>query len=166
MRTKYIGLAAVLVLGLISCGIYKFKDASFPPDIKTIKLNFIDNKARYINAQLAPKLNERLQQKLISQTPLKRSTADDADYVISGQITDYSVSTSGVVNNQVSTNNLNVSIHIVLKDNKHQEEKEHDVTKSFPFPGQSSLQQVETTLTDEIVRGMSDEIFNRLFSNW
>lgn len=155
----------LLVAGLISCGVYKFKDTNFPPDVKTIKLNFFENKARYINAQLAPKLNEKLQQKVISQTPLKRSTSDDADYVVSGYINEYSVTTSGVANKAVTTNNLNVGVHIVLKDNKHQADKEYDVTKAFPFSAELNLQAVENSLTDEIVRGISDEIFNRLFSD-
>ena len=157
---------ALSILFISSCGIYKFKDTNFPPDIKTVKLNFFENKARYINPQLAPKLNEKLQQKIISQTPLIRSTSDEADYVISGSISDYYVSTAGVSNQQVSSSNLNVSIHVILKNNKTQKLDEYDVSKAFPFSGQRTLQEVENSLTDDIVRGVSDEIFNRLFSNW
>jgi len=151
---------------LSSCGVYTLKDVNFPPDIKTVKLNFFDNKSRYISPILAPRLNERLQQKIINQTPLKRSTSDEADYVISGWISDYYVTTSAIVNQQVATNNLNVNVHVILKNNKNQKEDEYDVNKAFPFSGNKSLQQVETELTDDIVRGMVDEIFNRLFSNW
>lgn len=166
MKNLPLILLACLSLMLGSCGVYTFKDVSFPPDIKTAKLNFIENKSRYINPQLAPKLNEKLQQKLVSQTPLKRSSNDDADLVISGSITDYSVTTAGISGQQVSTNNLNVSIHITLKNNKAQTVEEYDVAKSFPFDGRSTLQQVENSLTDVIVKGMTEEIFNRLFSNW
>ncbi|MEO7310578.1 MAG: LPS assembly lipoprotein LptE [Chitinophagaceae bacterium] len=161
------GLAFTFLLMLMSsCSIYKFKDTNFPPDIKTVKLNFFENKARYINPQLAPKLNERLQQKMISQTPLKRSTSDEADYVIIGWISDYYVTTAGVSNQQVSSSNLNVAIHVILKNNKTQKTDEYDVSKAFPFNGQKTLQEVENSLTDDIVKGISDEIFNRLFSNW
>ena len=160
-------IACSLMLFLItSCGIYKFKDTNFPADIKTVKLNFFENKARYINPQLAPKLNEKLQQKIIGQTPLKRSNSDEADYVISGSISDYYVSIAGVSNGQGTSNNLNVGIHVILKNNKTQKQDEYDVTKSFPFSGQLSLQQIENSITDDIVKGISDEIFNRLFSNW
>ncbi|MES2773922.1 MAG: LPS assembly lipoprotein LptE [Bacteroidota bacterium] len=159
-------VTCTLLLSLVSCGIYKFKDTNFPPDIKTVKLNYFENKARYINPQLAPKLNEKLQQKIISQTPLKRSTSDEADYVISGSIRDYYVSTAGVSNQQVSSSNLNVVINVILKNNKTQKQEEYDVSKAFPFSGQRTLQEVENSLTDDIVKGVSDEIFNRLFSNW
>ena len=151
---------------LSSCGVYTLKDVNFPPDIKTVKLNFFENKARFINPLLAPRLNERLQQKVINQTPLKRSTSDEADYVISGYISDYYPTTSAIVNQQVATNNLNVNVHITLKNNKTQKEEEYDVNKAFPFSGNKNLEQVGAELTDDIVRGVTDEIFNRLFSNW
>lgn len=149
-----------------SCKIYSFKDASIPPEIKTIKLGFFENKARYINPQLAPQLNTNLQAKLVSQTGRQPSTHDDADYVISGFISDYSVTTSGISNGQVSTNRLTVGVHIILKDNKHQKQDEYDVSKSFEFPGTSTITAVENSLTGEIVTGLTTEIFNRLFSSW
>jgi Lipopolysaccharide-assembly len=159
-------LACILLFSAVSCGVYTFKDISIPPEIQTVKLNFFQNKARYINPQLAPKLNERFQQKIVTQTKLKRTTSDEADYVISGSISDYYVSTAGVSNQQVSTSNLNVGIHITLKNNKKPETKEYDVSKAFPFSGQKTLQEVENSITDEIVKGITDEIFNRLFSEW
>ncbi len=168
-RSRHLVLYLVvctLLFSTVSCGIYTFKDISIPPDIQTVKLNFFLNKARYINPQLAPKLNERFQQKIVTQTKLKRTTSDEADYVISGSISDYYVSTAGVSNQQVSTSNLNVGIHVTLKNNKKPDTKEYDISKSFPFSGQSTLQEVENSITDEIVKGITDEIFNRLFSEW
>lgn len=161
---RWIGI--VLAIFLVSCGAYKFNDTSIPPEIKTIKLAYIDNKSRYINAQLAPKLNDRLQQKIVSQTRLTRTNSDDADYVISGSIVDYTVTTSGISNQQASINRLNVGVHLVLKDNKNAKDNPVDVSKSFEFPSSQTISSVEQTLTDEIVRGMTDEIFNKLFSNW
>jgi DNA polymerase/3'-5' exonuclease PolX len=149
-----------------ACSIYKFNDTSIPAEIKTIKLAFIENKARYINPQLAPKLNDRLQQKIVGQTRLTRSTSDDADYVITGSISDYSVTTSGITNQQASINRLNVGVRLMLKNNKTSKETPIDVSKSFEFPGTQTINQVEQSLTDEIVRGMTDEIFNKLFSDW
>ena len=58
----------LLSIGLSGCGIYSFKDAVIPDNIKTIKIGFIENKARYVNPQLAPQLTDKLLQKIISQT--------------------------------------------------------------------------------------------------
>lgn len=149
-----------------SCGFYTFKDVSIPADIQTVKLSFIENRARYVNPQLSPRLTNKLQDKIVGQTRLKRTTSDDADWVISGYVNDYSVTTSGISGQQVSTQRLTVGAHISLKDNKTQKDQEYDVTKSFEFPANRSLQQAEAALIEDIIRGLSDEIFNRLFSNW
>lgn len=166
LRLTYFLFLIPIFLLLSSCKIYSFKDASIPPEIKTIKLGFFENRARYINPQLAPQLNTNLQAKLVGQTGRQPSTHDDADYVISGYISDYSVTTSGISNGQVSTNRLTVGVHITLKDNKHQKQDEYDVSKSFEFPGTSTITAVENSLTGDIVTGLTTEIFNKLFSSW
>lgn len=142
------------------------KDSSIPPEIKTIKLGLFENKARYINPQLAPKLNQNLQSKLVSQTGRQPSTRDDADYVINGFINDYTVTTSGISNGQVSSNRLTVAVHVVLQDNKNQKQEEYDVSKSFEFSGTQTITDVENSLTADIVTGLTTEIFNKLFSGW
>ena len=67
-------MMVVLFTSLLSgCGIYSFKDAIIPDNIKTVKIGFIENKARYVNPQLAPLLTDKLQQKIIGQTKLTLS---------------------------------------------------------------------------------------------
>ena len=160
-------LLLVIAAGLSSCGVYTFKDVSIPADIKSVKVNFIENKARYVNPQLSPRLTDRLQQKIVSQTRLSRTNNDDADWIISGVVTEYNPTiTSGISGQQVSTNRLSVTVHITLKDNKNQKTQEYDVNKSFEYPSSQTIQQAEASLGDDLIRGLSDEIFNRLFSNW
>lgn len=161
-----LGLSCLLIAGLASCGVYTFKDVSIPADIKTVKLHFIENKARYVNPQLSPRLTNKLQDKIVGQTRLTRTDSEEADWVISGYISDYSVVTSGISSQAASTNRLTVSAHIVLKDNKTLKDQEYDVTKSFEFNATQTIQQAEAALGDQIIQGLSDEIFNRLFSNW
>src|SRR6478672_11980907 len=79
-----------IIIFLSSCGIYTFKDVSIPPEVKTIKISYIENKARIVNPQLSPRLTDALQQKISNQTKLTRTTSDDAHYQISGAITNYS----------------------------------------------------------------------------
>jgi hypothetical protein len=162
-------VASILFLGsllLQACGVYTFKDVSIPPEIKTVKVNFIENKARLVNPRLSPSLTDRLQQKIVGQTRLTRTNNDDADWVISGAITEYGVTTSGISAQQASMNRLSVLVNISLRDNITGKTSEYQVTKSFEFAGNLTLQQAETQLGDELIRGISDEIFNRLFSNW
>ena len=145
---------------------YSLKDVSIPPDVKTVKVNVFENRARYVNPLLAPRLTDRLRQKIVNQTRLSQ-TNNEADYNVSGTITDYSVTTSGISNQQASSNNLNVTVHLVFVnrlDNK--ANFEADVTRNFPFNASLTLQQAENQLADEIIGNLTDEIFNRIFSNW
>ncbi|MFX6949491.1 LPS assembly lipoprotein LptE, partial [Acinetobacter baumannii] len=80
------------------------RDAVIPTDVKTVKIGFIENRARYINPQLSPKLTDKLQVKITNQTKLTRTNSDDAHYVINGTITNYDGSqTVGVSAQQAST---------------------------------------------------------------
>lgn len=145
---------------------FSMRDVSIPPEVKTVKVNFFENRARYINPLLSPRLTEKLRQKIVNQTRLSQ-TNGEAHYEISGTITDYSVSTSGISDKQSSMNNLNVTVNIIFK-NRLDEKKnfENSITRNFPFSATRSLQQAEAELNDAIINNMSDEIFNKIFSNW
>jgi hypothetical protein len=145
---------------------YSLKDVSIPTEVKTVKVFFIENKARYINPQLSPKLTDKLRQKIVNQTRLSQ-TNNEADYEVSGYISDYSVSTSGISQQQVASNNLNVTVHITFR-NRLDEKKnfEADITRNFPFSSSKSLTQAEGELNEQIINNLTDEIFNRIFSNW
>jgi len=162
-----ISLMLFFVSLLSSCGIYSFKDVSIDySKIKTIKIGFIENKARYVNPQLSPRVTDKLQQKIVSQTKLVRTNNDDAHLQISGYISDYSVSTTAISSTQATGNRLTVSVHLIVKNTVENKNDEFDVSRNFDFSANLSLQQAEVQLQDEIVRNITDEIFNRLFSNW
>lgn len=155
---------------LPSC--YSFKDVSIPPEVKTVKVNYFENKARIVNPQLSQKLTDKLRQKVVGQTRLSQTNSDEAHYDISGYINDYSVSTSGITTGangrgQSSTNRLNVSVHLIFK-NRLDETKnfETDLSRNIDFPATQSLSQAEASITDDIIKNLVDEIFNRIFSNW
>jgi hypothetical protein len=142
------------------------RDVSIPPEVKTVRVAYIENRARYINPLLSPRLSEKLRQKIVNQTRLSQ-TNGEAHYEISGTISDYSVSTSGIADRQSSMNNLNVTVSIVFR-NRLDEKKNFEtaITRNFPFSSGMSLQQAEAQLNDQMVSNLADEIFNRIFSNW
>lgn len=159
-------LILVAILSIQGTCRYSLKDVSIPSEVKTVKVFFIENKARYINPQLSPKLTDKLRQKIVNQTRLSQ-TNNEADYEVSGYISDYSVSTSGISQQQVASNNLNVTVHIIFR-NRLDEKKnfEADLTRNFPFSSSKSLTQAEGELNEQIINNLTDEIFNRIFSNW
>lgn len=165
-RRSTLLISSIALLLFSSCHVYSFKDVSIPPEVKTVKIGFIENKARYVNPQISPRLTDRLQQKITGQTRLTRTNSDDAHYQISGYISDYSVSTAGISNQQVATNRLTVGVHITFRNTLANKTEEFDVSRNFDFSANLSLNQAEGALAEDIIRNLSDEIFNRIFSNW
>ena len=167
---KPVASALIILMVLLGfsqsgCGVYRFNDTDIPPEVNVVKVNFIQNRARYINPTLAADLTDKLRQKIVSQTRLKQTNGDDADWVISPTITTYSLSTSGISNQQVNSNRLNVAISIEVRDST-QKPKKYDVSRSFDYPGSMTLQQAEAQLKDELLRSLTDDMFNRIFSDW
>lgn len=165
---QWISLLFNLILVTIGfTGCYSFKDVSIPPDVKTVRINYIENKAQYINPQLSPRLTEKLRQKINNQTRLTVVQNDDAHYDISGEVRDYRVTTAGISNQQSAINRLNITIHLVFRNRLNEKANfEADLSRNFDFDASKSLQQAEAEKGDEIIRNMTDEIFNRIFSNW
>ena len=165
-------LAAGLTLG--SCKIYSFKDTSIPPEVKTIHLAYIENRARLVNPSLAPALNDAVRQKINNQASrLTIIPTSDADYDVTAWVSDYSYSTSGISNQAASSNRLSVTVHIVFKNHLDPTGKkvapadfEADVTRNFDFNATTSITDAETQLLPTITSNVTDEIFNKLFSNW
>ncbi len=158
---------SLLTLVILLAGCYTFRDISIPQDIKTARINFIENRARYINPLLSPQLTDKLRQKVNNQTKLTLIQGEDADYEINATITDYSFITAGISDKQAATNRLNVTVHVVFQNRKDPKaDFEADVSRNFDFSASLSLQQAETQLQETIVNNLSDEIFNRIFSSW
>lgn len=149
-----------------SCHVYSFKDVSIPPEVKTVKIGLIENKARYVNPQLSPRLTDRLQQKIIGQTRLTRTNNDDAHYQINGYVSEDNITTAGISNQTAATNRLTIGVHITFVNTLIGKTQEFDIARNFDFNANLSRQQAEAVLNEEIIKNLGDEIFNRIFSNW
>ncbi len=156
----------VLLTSFSSCGVYRFKDTTIPDSVKTIKISYFENKARYVNPQLSPQLTDALTQKISNQTKLTRTTSEDANWQISGTITNYSVSFSAISGSQTTQNNLTVGVDIVFLDKLTGKTDNFQVSRDFPFSASLTLTQAEGSLQTQVVKNVSDEIFNHIFSNW
>jgi hypothetical protein len=173
---KITGLIFCVLAGvcLSSCKIYSFKDVSIPPEVKSIHIAYIENRAPLVNPALAPQLNDALRQKINNQASrLSQVQTSDADYDVNGWVSGYSYSTSGVSGQQASSNRLTVTVHIVFKNHLDPTGKkvapadfEADVSRNFDFSANITITDAEQQLLPTIVSNLTDEIFNKLFSNW
>ena len=150
--------------------LYLQRHLPFLIPLKRVKVNFIENHASYVNPQFSPALTDRLKQKIVNQTRLAQTNSDEkADWIIDGEVTEYYQTTAGITStngrSQTSINRLNVSVKIT-KRQPNKDPEEHTVTRQFDFGANQSLQTAEARLMDEMIRNLTDEIFNQLFSGW
>src|ERR1700750_369690 len=163
-------LLAVFFL-LSACGVYSFKDVSIPPEVKSIHIGFIENRARYVDPQLSPQLTDKLKQKISSQTKLTQIQTENADYDVSAYVSAYDITTAGVSNQAASINRLTVSVHLALKKRLSDQKLgtpdfETDISRNFDFPASQSFTDAQVSLLPQIIQQLTDDMFNRLFSNW
>ncbi|MEJ7586478.1 MAG: LPS assembly lipoprotein LptE [Ferruginibacter sp.] len=160
-------LLLLVVFNFATCK-YSFKDTSpIPEEVKTFRINYFENKARYVNPQLSPQLTERMKQKVIGNTRLRQTNDDNAHYDISGYVSDYTVSTSGISGNNASSNRLSVSFHLVFKNTLDETKNfETDVSNNFDFPATQTLETAQAGLFPDIIKNIVDAVFNKIFSNW
>jgi hypothetical protein len=167
IKTHLILLGCFALFNYASCK-YSFKDVSpIPTEVKNFRVQPLSNKASYVNPQLAPQLAEKLRLKIINTTRLRQTNADDAHYDISGYVSQYSVSTINITGNESSTNRLTVSFHLIFKSSLDKtKDFEADVSRNEDFPATKSLSEAENELNDRLVKNLSEEVFNKIFSNW
>lgn len=173
-RIKMLIAYCLLPIALLTSGCYTFKDiGQIPKEVKTFRVNYIENKARYINPQLSPQLTDKLRQKIMGQTRLAGVQTEDAHYDISGTVTGYNVITSAISSNnssnqqQAAGQRLTVTVHLNFKNNLDPSKNfEADVSRNFDYSAQLTITQAEQQLNETIIKNMVDEIFNRIFSNW
>ena len=114
-----------------------------------------------------PQLTEKVRQRIIGQTRLRQTNSDDAHYDISGYLTDFSVSTTGIANQNASTNRLNVTFHLIFKNRLNQKNDfEADITNNYDFSAQKTFDQAQAELGNIILKNLTDGIFSKIFSNW
>ena len=166
MAKAFVFSLLFLLSTLCGCGVYSFTGATIQG--KTINIHVLDNKARNVVPTLSPTLTAKIKSRILSQTGLSPMNTDNTDYDISGAITGYDVTVSGVQNVQTaSQNRLTITINITFKNKLNPKD---DFTQSFSrfadFPGDQTLQTVEAGLIETIGDQLAYDIFNKAFVNW
>ena len=174
-RTRNIFAAAGIVAALAftamivhSCGIYSFTGTSIQPDVKTVTINYFEYTALKVNTSLSNQMTEALQEKFRRLTKLEQVDMD-GDLEIVGAVTGYDVKATAIgANEQAAQNRLTVNVKITFINRKYPEDNFED--KGFSayadFDAMQSLDAVESTLCDEIVEKLCEDIFNATVAQW
>lgn len=162
---KYL-LIILFAFTLSGCGVYSFTGANI--DGETINIHTLGNNARNVVPSLSPALTTKIRNRILSQTGLSPVNNETADYDITGTITQYNVTVSGVQNTQTaSQNRLTISINVTFENRLNEKANFTETfTKFLDFPATQTLQSAEGRLIDEIGDQLAIDIFNKAFVNW
>lgn len=170
LRNSILILFSVLFLSVVitACKVsYSFTGASIAPSVKTFTVDFFPNRARLVNPNLSQQFTEGLQDKLIKQTSLNQ-IQESGDLEFSGQITDYEVRPMNIQEGDLAAQNrLTVTVKVKYTNNKdHEQDWEKTFTAYEDFDSNNSLNTVEESLVPEIIKKLTDDVFNASIANW
>lgn len=168
MTKRFLPLVAACLLLLSGCWLYSFTGTSIQPDVKTITINFFENRAPKVNPSLSNDMTEELRTRFRRMTSLEQVDYD-GDLEISGQIVGYDVSASAVAAGDVAAQNrLTITVKVSFENRKYPQDSFTD--KSFSnyadYDSANSLDAVESSLCTEIIDKILEDIFNATVAQW
>ncbi|MCJ8210678.1 LPS assembly lipoprotein LptE [Mucilaginibacter sp. RS28] len=177
LKRGFFGLVMVVVLSCLSqsCA-YRLDAASIPPTLKTINVEYFENNAPLVVNNLSQNFTESLKNRIRSQTRLS-IVRGEADARLSGNIIGYSIAPVSVQATQgtstappiASASRLSITVNVkyTLTATDPESKKlsfEQQFTRYRDFKG--DIQSQLDGLLADINKQLTDDIFNRAFSNW
>ncbi len=149
------------------CGIYSFTGASVAPDVKTISIDYLQNRASIIVPTLSQDLTEKLRDKFTAETSLSL-IEKGGDLELSGAITRYHVTPIAPKGDETSSlSRLTIKVKVDFVNHKHEEENwNQSFSRYADFDSQVDLSSVEEQLIAEINDQLIQDIFNKAVVNW
>ena len=152
---------------LRSCGIYSFSGTSIQPDVYTVNIHYSEYKALRVNPTLSNDLTEALKDQFRRLTRLEQ-VDEGGDLDIVGEIIGYDVKAMGVTADEVAAQNrLTVNVKIYFTNNKYPEDNlEQSFSAYADFDATQSLDAVESSICEEIIDQLVEDIFNATVAQW
>jgi hypothetical protein len=159
---------ALLSIVVYGCKIsYSFSGASISPDVKTISIQYFQNRASLVQPGLSQNLTDALIDKCKAQTNLGFVNGI-GDVNFEGEITDYVTRPLTVSADAVAaTNRFTITVRVKFT-NAIDPELSYDQSFSRyeDYDSSLDLSQVEGELSKKIIELLIEDIFNKAFVNW
>ena len=164
--TSVVLLASFLIL---SCSVsYKFNGASIDyTKTKTIQIADFPNRSAYIWGPMAPMFNNELKDIFANHTRLEQ-VKRNGDLKIEGEITQYQQRNKSVSSEGYSAQvELSMTVNVRFTNNKnHAEDFERQFTSTTSYDSTQSLTAVQEELVEQMIKEITDQIFNATVANW
>ena len=168
VKLHLIILMAGYLLFLHGCKVsYSFSGASISPDVKTISIQYFQNRASLVQPGLSQNLTDALIDKCKSQTNLGFVNGI-GDVNFEGEITDYNTRPLTVsADAQAATNRFTITVKVKFTNAIDPSlSYEQSFSRYEDYDSALSLGDVEDSLSKKIIELLIEDIFNKAFVNW
>lgn len=159
--------AAALILA--SCSVsYKFNGASIDySKTKTIQIADFPIRSSYVWGPMASIFNNQLKDQFANHTRLIQ-VKRNGDMKIEGEITNYNQRNKAVTaEGHSAQTELSMTVNVRFTNNaNHNEDFEKQFTATSTYETTQSLNSVQEQLVTEMVKEITDQIFNATVANW
>ena len=162
-------LPLLLALIVSACTIrYRFNGASI--DYETTKTIQIDNfpiRSTYVWAPMQSIFQNRLTDIFASQTKL-RQVKKNGDMQLAGEITGFDQYNKGISSDGYSSQvQLKMTVNVLFVNNKkHTDDFERQFSATADYDASQQLTAVQEELVTQMVKDITDQIFNATVANW
>ncbi|MBE0679460.1 MAG: LptE family protein [Bacteroidales bacterium] len=163
-------LPLALLLMAEGCGVkmkYSFTGASIPIEAKTISVATFQNRASLVQPGLTQAVTDALIDICRAQTNLN-IVSSGGDLSFEGDITDYKTQPLTVSGDeQAAMNRFSITVRVKYVNIFNEENSfDQSFTRYQDYNSALDLSAVEASLTEEIVKMLIEDVFNRAFVNW
>lgn len=168
-KTALLSLIAVVALAMVSCSVsYKFNGASIDyTKTKTIQIADFPIRSSYVWGPMGPMFNNQLKDMFASHTKLSQ-VKRNGDLKIEGEITQYSQRNKSVAaDGRSAQTELSITVNVRFTNNaNHSEDFERQFTANKSYETTQSLASVQEELVTQMVKDLTEQIFNATVANW
>ncbi len=160
-------LLLAVVLQVLSASCYTLNGVSVSPETRSFYIGQFDVTSAEAPATSGQQFSERLKAKINTNTRLAFSESDpDVEFV--GSITGWVVTPEAPNAQQgADLNRLTVNVQSDYTDHRTEANSYSQTFTDFEsFPGNQDLLAVQDRLSDILLERLSEEAFNKAFSNW
>ncbi len=153
---------------LNSCFTFKLstKDASIPPEARTISVQYFQNNALIVEPSLSQQFTDGLKDYIQANTRLILVNGlGDLDF--EGVITGYDVKPVSITSDQAAQNRFTITIKVKYTCSvKEDQDFEATFSRFEDYPSSQNFESVKAELTEKIMKLLIEDVFNKAFVNW
>lgn len=152
---------------LFASACYSFRGISIPPTAETYFVDLFGVEATSAPANMGQDFTRELTDKIRNESRLQFSN-NEADIQFSGTISKFEVTAiNPEPNARVGSNRLTIDIRVAYKERQNEDNNWQQTFSYFvDFPADRNLLDLQNQLIQEAYNQITEDIFNKAFTDW